>query len=100
MLGSAALRDPHRSEPKLAPLFSQDESGTATLRIRSLQHMTVLHLQRVIAGEAEEIVRTENATAVQMERIRITMRDYGSKALSKGSVLHRTVRTNRGQLLR
>jgi hypothetical protein len=61
---------------KTAPLYTV-EDGVPIIRVRALQHMTIIHLKRVLAGEVAEMVHSETTNAEQMERIRITLQHYG-----------------------
>ena len=70
---AAASMNPY-SKP--APLYTERDGGPM-IRIRALQHMTIIHLRRVLAGEVAEIIETETADAEQMERIRKTLNHYG-----------------------
>lgn len=71
MLAAASM-----NPDKPAPLYTERYGGP-TIRIRALQHMTIIHLRRVLAGEVAEIIETETADAEQMERIRGTLNHYG-----------------------
>ena len=76
MLYHAALNDP-KKERKEAPLFTESGIGGApTLRIRTLQHMTVIHLKR-LAVLAEDIMSSRTATESQMDRVQEVPKDYG-----------------------
>ncbi|OCK92126.1 uncharacterized protein K441DRAFT_697930 [Cenococcum geophilum 1.58] len=70
MLAAASM-----NPDKHAPLYTE-RYGSPTIRIRALQHMTIIHLRRVLAGEVAEIIETETADAEQMERIRGTLNHY------------------------
>lgn len=80
-LGLAALVDHGMVRGKIAPLYTDRPVGGGkpkpTIRIRPLQHMIVIHLKRVIAGQVNEIVQTETATPEMMEQVRKTMKQYG-----------------------
>lgn len=78
MLYHAAFSDGKKK--KLVPLFTEEGSrGAPTLRIRSLQHMTVIHLQQRLAVLAEDIVSSETATEAQMDRVQKTLQEYGTR---------------------
>lgn len=77
-LAAAAIGDAE----KVSPLYTDrpndnGEKAKPTIRIRALQHMVVLHLRRVIAGEVAEILDAQSATPDMMERARKTMKQYG-----------------------
>ena len=77
MLHNAAFNDAKR-EWKEAPLFTESGSrGAPTLRIRAMQHMTIIHLQRKLAILAEDIVSSKTATETQMDRVQDALKDYG-----------------------
>ena len=80
MLYYAAFNDVKRE--KDGPLFNEGGSrGVPTLRIRALQHMTIIHLQRKLAVLAEEIVSSKTATEAQMDRVQETLQAYGTKMM-------------------
>ncbi|KAF2677148.1 hypothetical protein K458DRAFT_409895 [Lentithecium fluviatile CBS 122367] len=60
---------------KPSPLYV-DGNEVSTIRVRALQHMTIIHLKRVLAGEVAEMVKRETTSAEQMERIRVTLGHY------------------------
>lgn len=63
----------------MGPLFTDDgPRGAPTLRIRTLQHMNILHLQRRLAVLTEDIRSSKTATEAQMDRIQETLKDYGT----------------------
>ena len=77
MLYHAAFNDA-KKERKEAPLFTESGiDGAPTLRIRALQHMTIIHLQRRLAILAEDIISTRTATETQMDRVQEVLKDYG-----------------------
>lgn len=77
MLYQAAFND-QKKERKEAPLFTESGvDGAPTLRIRTLQHMTVIHLQRRLAVLAEDIISSKTATETQMDRVQEVLKDYG-----------------------
>ena len=79
MLYLAAFNDAKVSE-KEAPLFTENgPEGAPRLRIRALQRMTIIHLQRRLAILAEEIVSSKTATEAQMDRVQETLKEYGMK---------------------
>lgn len=84
MLYRAAFND-----GKECPLFTEHGlDGQPTLRIRALQHMTILHLQRKLAILAEDIVSSKTATEAQMDRVQETLQVYGTKVMDHGSPAH------------
>lgn len=80
MLYHAAFND--AKEEKVVPLFTDGGRGATrgapTLRIRTLQHMNILHLQRRLAVLTEDIRSSKTATEAQMDRIQETLKDYGT----------------------
>ena len=77
MLYHAAFNDA-KKEQKEAPLFTESGiNGAPTLRIRALQHMTIIHLQRRLAVLAEDMISTRIATETQMDRVQEVLKDYG-----------------------
>ncbi|PSN58618.1 hypothetical protein BS50DRAFT_595289 [Corynespora cassiicola Philippines] len=60
---------------KPSPLYI-DANGVATIRVRALQHMTLIHLKKVLAGEVAQMVQRETTSAEQMERVRVTLEHY------------------------
>jgi len=60
---------------KAAPLYANGY-GSPTIRVRALQHMTVIHLKRVLAGEVAEMMQRETTSVEQMDRIRKTLERY------------------------
>ena len=78
MLYNAAFNDA-KKEWKEGPLFTESGSrGAPTLRIRAMQHMTIIHLQRKLAILAEDIVSSKTATETQMDRVQDALKDYGT----------------------
>jgi len=62
---------------KHAPLYStRDRVNGPMVRIRALQHMTIIHLRKALASETAKIVKQENAGSAQMEIIRKLLRQY------------------------
>ena len=87
MLYRAAFNDGKKG--KECPLFTEHGlRGKPTLRIRILQHMTILHLQRKLAILAEDIVSSKTATEAQMDRVQETLQVYGTKVMDRGSPSH------------
>ena len=77
MLYHAAFNDT-KKERKESPLFTESGvDGEPTLRIRALQHMTIIHLQRKLAVLAEDIMNSKTATETQMDRVQEVLKDYG-----------------------
>jgi hypothetical protein len=60
---------------KPAPLYAE-EHGVHTIRVRALQHMTIIHLKRKLAVEVAEMVQNTTTNADQMERIRLALEQY------------------------
>ena len=60
---------------KPSPLYI-DANGVATIRVRALQHMILIHLKKVLAGEVAQMVQRETTSAEQMERVRVTLEHY------------------------
>ena len=82
MLHHAAFNDA-KKERKEAPLFTESGvNGAPTLRIRTLQHMTVIHLQRRLAVLAEDIISSRTATETQMDRVQDVLKDYGQSMVA------------------
>lgn len=78
MLYHAAFND--EKKEKEGPLFTEDGSRRGpTLRIRALQHMTILHLQRRLALLAEDITSSKTATEAQMDRVQETLKEFGTR---------------------
>ena len=71
MLAAAALE-----RDKIAPIYT-DRDGKPTIRIRALQHMTIVHIRKMIAEQVADIVQRETATPEMMESVRKTMKHYG-----------------------
>ena len=85
MLYHAAFNDA-KKERKEAPLFTKSGiDGAPTLRIRALQHMTVIHLQRRLAVLAEDIISSKTATETQMDRVQEVLKDYGKTMVASVS---------------
>ena len=77
LLYQAAFND-SKKERKEAPLFKESGTdGAPTLRIRALQHMTIIHLQRRLAVLAEDIMSSKTATETQMDRVQEVLKEYG-----------------------
>lgn len=64
-----------RPTNKPAPLYAE-ERGNHTIRVRALQHMTIIHLKRILAAEVAEMVQHTTTDAEQMERIRVNLEHY------------------------
>lgn len=79
MLYHAAFYDRDVKKEKEGPLFTEAGPREPKLRIRALQHMTVLHLQRRLAVLAEDIVSSKTATEAQMDQVQETLKDYGTR---------------------
>ena len=76
MLYRAAFND--AEEEKDEPLFADPRpDDEPILRIRALQHMTTIHLQRRLALLAENIMSSKTATEAQMDRVHEVLKDYG-----------------------
>ena len=88
MLYQAAFND-YKKERKEAPLFTKyGVDGAPTLRIRVLQHMTVIHLQRRLAVLAEDIISSRTATETQMDRVQEVLKDYGKTTPASMSIIY------------
>jgi len=48
----------------------------ATVRIRALQHMNIIHLRKVIADETAQMLRNKTTNFEQMERVRKLLKNY------------------------
>lgn len=78
MLYNAAFNDVMKDE-KICPLFTEDGvRGVPTLRIRTFQHMTIIHLKRKLAILAEDITSSKTTTEAKMDRAQETLKDYGT----------------------
>lgn len=76
MLHHAAFND--ATQEKDDPLFTDPRPDEEPiLRVRALQHMTIIHLQRKLAVLAEDIVSSKTATEEQMDRVQGVLKDYG-----------------------
>lgn len=76
MLHHAVFND--ATQEKDGPLFSDPRpEEEPILRIRALQHITVIHLQRRLAVLAEDIISSKTATEKQMDRVQEALKDYG-----------------------
>lgn len=76
MLHHAAFND--ETQEKDGPLFSDPRPDEEPiLRIRALQHMTIIHLQPRLAVLAEDIISSKTATEEQMDRVQGVLKDYG-----------------------
>lgn len=60
---------------KLCPVWDGHE-----IRIRALQHMTTLHLQRKLAKLVKEMVKSQKATDDQMDDLHKALKDYSTSA--------------------
>lgn len=79
MLYNAAFNDVMKEE-KICPLFTEDGfRGVPTVRIRTLQHMTIIHLKRKLAILAEDIMSSKTTTEAKMDRVQETLKDYGTR---------------------
>ena len=91
MLYHAAFHDPpkeRKKERKEAPLFTEYGIEDApTLRIRTLQHMTVIHLQRRLAVLTEDIISSKTATEMQMDQVHEVLKDYGKTTVTSLSLI-------------
>ncbi len=77
MLYHAAFND--SDSKKVVPLFAEEvgANGGPTLRIRTMQHMTITHLRRKLAVLAEDMMSSKTATETQMDRVQTTLKEYG-----------------------
>lgn len=76
MLYHAAFND--SDSKKVVPLFAEvGANGGPTLRIRTMQHMTITHLRRKLAVLAEDMMSSKTATETQMDRVQTTLKEYG-----------------------
>ena len=69
---------------KYAPLWRQTENerGGAIIRIKTLQHMNVIHLRKLLADEVAIMVRSQSTDDEQMRLIEDLMSRYGLQDLA------------------
>jgi hypothetical protein len=69
---------------KYAPLWRQtkNERGGAIIRIKTLQHMNVLHVRKLLAEEVAIMVRRQSTDYEQMRLIEDLMSRYGLQDLA------------------
>ena len=76
MLYHAAFND--SDSKKVVPLFAEaGTNGGPTLRISTMQHMTITHLRRKKAVLAADMMSSKTATETQMDRVQTTLKEYG-----------------------
>lgn len=68
-----------RPTNKPAPLYEED-NGVHTIRIRALQHMTIIHLKRLLAREVAQMLDANRTSNDQMERVRTILEQYSKGA--------------------
>jgi hypothetical protein len=68
---------------KYAPLWRQtnNERGGAIIRIKTLQHMNVIHVRKLLAEEVAAMVRCQSTDYEQMRLIEDLMSRYGLQDL-------------------